>query len=680
MRVPRSVLILAAVAGLAGGGPRLLATAASGSALDVGLAFPSRVTTDVAGDIFVADTFNHVVREIDTKGNATIVAGTGTPGYSGDGGPATAAQLQFPMGLTFDLAGDLYIADEGNDRVRMVTPSGTISTVAGDGQGGAALGVASSDGDEGPATAAQINRPYSVAYANSTLYIADAQHFRIRAVTGDGIIHAFAGTGGVALPPASSGDGGAATQATFLFPTGVAADTQGNVYIAEFFLNKIRKVDPSGTITTFAGTGAPGSSGDGGPATAAKLAQPYDVAVDAQGNVLIADAGNNEVRRVSAADGTISTVAGVGMPGFSGDGGPATSAQLFGPYGVAAHGASIIIADEGNNRVRVVAGDGTLQTVAGTGAAAGAPSTLAPPENAGLPPIKHVFEIVLENEESTSIYGSAAAPYFNSLAQQAVKLDAMYGAGHASLDNYMAMFGGDAPNPNNELDCSAAAPGCAMPADPNGLPTNLGDQMDAAGLSWKIYAESMPQPCTFSPTAPTPYSAPYAERHNPGVFFQSITSDAARCAAHVVPYEDPAVGFAADLADEATTPALSLIVPNSIDDGHDGTPPASITAADTWLANNVPAILASPAYQDGGLLVITFDEGVSTQGCCGDNPGGGKIATLVLSPLAQSGVTSSVPYTHYSVLRTIEDAFGLPLLNHAGDPQVTPFGGDVWQQ
>ena len=676
----RGLLLLVPLAALALGGQKVVARTAATPALGVGLDFPARVTADGAGDIFVADTFNHRVREVDTRGNTSVVAGTGTPGYSGDGGSATAAQLQFPMGLTFDPAGNLYIADEGNDRIRKVDRAGLISTVAGDGTGGAALGQPASDGDDGLATSAQINRPYAVAFANGTLYIADAQHFRVRAVTSDGIIHAFAGTGGLNLPPAPSGDGGPATQATMLFPTGVAADAKGNVYIAEFYLNRIRMVDPSGTITTFAGTLAAGADGDGGPATAAKLAQPYDVAVDAQGNLLIADSGNNKVRRVSAANGTISTVAGAGKPGFAGDGGSARAALLYGPFGVAAHGASFVIADEGNNRIRFVSGSGIISTVAGTGVPAGAPPTLSTPDSNATPVIKHIFEIVLENEESTSIYGAAAAPYFNGLAARGVQLNAMFGAGHASLDNYMAMFGGEAPNPNTELDCSAASPGCSVPADSSGLPTNLGDQLDAAGLPWKIYAESMPAPCTFSPAAPTTYSAPYAERHNPGVFFQSLTTDTTRCAAHVVPYEDPSAGFAADLASEATTPSFSLIVPNSINDGHDGTPPDSITAADTWLANNVPAILASPAYQDGGLLVITFDEGVSTQGCCGDNPGGGSIATLVLAPSARVGVTSNVPYTHYSVLRTIEDALGLQLLNHAGDAEVQPFGADIWQQ
>jgi hypothetical protein len=524
---------------------------------------------------------------------------------------------------------------------------------------------------------AQINRPYGLAYSAGSLYLTDTQHFRVRVITGDGIIHAFAGSGALG----ASGDGGPASGATFIFPTGVAVDGAGNVYIAEFFGNRIRAVDPSSTITTVAGSdiGRAGASGDDGPATDALLAQPYDVAVDDGGNLLIADSGNHRVRRVSLAGGTITTVAGTGTPGYAGDGGPAGEAQLYGPFGVTARGTTVYIADEGNNRIRAVDRGGTIATVAGTGVPSGAPPTLTAHDLNATPAIKHVFEIVLENEESSAIYAADAAPYFNSLAAQAVKLNAMYGAGHASLDNYMAMFSGNEPNPNTELDCSAAAPGCAVPADQHGMPTNLGDQLEAAGLTWKVYAESMPAPCTYSPTAPTTFNAPYAERHNPGVFFGAITGAQSRCDARVVPYEAPATGLAADLASADGAPSFSLIVPNSINDGHDGRPPDSIMAADGWLAANVPMILDSPAYQDGGVLIITFDEGTSTRGCCGADPGGGLIAGLVLSPLARAGAESDAPYNHYSVLRTIEDAFGLPLLNHAGDPAVRPFGPDIWR-
>lgn len=677
-RVPKrwcvAVVVLSVVAATLGAAPVRALSRVSGSATSLNL--PGRVLADGRGNVYVSDTFAHTVRRLDSAGAMTTVAGTGVSGFAGDGGPAATAQLSFPLGLALDARGDLFIADEGNNRVREIDPSGTISTVAGDGNGGEGLAMPAANGDEGPATAAQISRPYGVAVdAHGVLYIADTLHFRVRSVTTDGVIHAFAGTGGYA----ASGDGGPAAEATFLFPTSVAVDSAGNVYIAEFYQNRVRKVDAATAIvSTFAGqaTGAPGASGDGGPATAAMLSQPYDVSIDPAGNLLIADSGNHVVRRVDSS-GSISLVAGSYTPGFAGDGAAASVAQLDGPFGISGDGKAVYIADEGNNRVRRADAAGVMSTVAGNDTQAVPSSTFHTADPSGVPQIKHIFEIVLENEESTSVYDSAKAPYFNSLVGSAVRLDAMYGAGHASLDNYQAMFGGVLPNPNSQLDCSAVAPGCSVPADPRGAPTNIGDQLDAAGLPWKVYAESMPAPCTYSPTAPTSYNAGYAERHNPGVFFQSLTGDPQRCAAHVVPYLDGSGnGLAADLASESTTPSYSLIVPNSLDDGHDN--PPGLAGADTWLSENLPAILNSPAYLDNGMVIVTFDEGTSTQGCCSANPGGGYIATLVLSPLARQGVRSSVPYNHFSVLRTIEDALGVPLLNHAGDTAVTPFGTDVW--
>jgi PKD repeat protein len=284
------------------------------------------------------------------------VAGTGTYGYSGDGGPATAAQLDSPHGVAVDRQGNLYIADYGNNRVRKVARDGRISTVAGNGK-------SLFSGDGGPATAAQLYAPSSVAVdGQGNLYVTDFGNRRVRKVTTSGVISTVAGTGTLGF----SGDGGPATAAELAYPLGLAVDRQGNLYIADYGAQRVRKVSTAGVISTVAGTGTPGSAGDGGPATAAQLNTPIAVAVDAQGSLYIADSGNNRIRKVM--NGTISTVAGTGTAGFTGDGGEATAAQLNGPAGVVVGpSGTLYIVDKGNQRVRKVA-NGTISTVAGTGA------------------------------------------------------------------------------------------------------------------------------------------------------------------------------------------------------------------------------------------------------------------------------------------------------------------------
>jgi sugar lactone lactonase YvrE len=279
------------------------------------------------------------------SGTITTVAGNGTPGFSGDGGPATNARLAYPTGVAVDAAGNLYIADRLNSRVRKVSTSGTITTVAGDGSAGFS-------GDGGPATNAQLAGPYGVAVdAAGNLYIADFQNSRVRKVSTSGTITTVAGDGSFGF----SGDGGPATNAQLAGPNGVAVDAAGNLYIADINNHRVRKVSTSGTITTVAGNGTPGFSGDGGPATNARLRPPTGVAVDAAGNLYIADIFNQRVRKVSTS-GTITTVAGTGIYGFSGDGGPATNARLAYPSGVAVDAAgNLYIADQNNHRVRKVA-------------------------------------------------------------------------------------------------------------------------------------------------------------------------------------------------------------------------------------------------------------------------------------------------------------------------------------
>ena len=327
-----------------------------GPATGAQLHAPSGVFVDAAGNLFIADGSNNRIRKVDPAGTISTVAGTGTAGFSGDGGPATGAQLNAPFGVFVDAAGNLFIADAGNSRIRKVDPAGTISTVAG-------TGTAGFSGDGGPATGAQLNHSVGVFVdAAGNLFIADGSNNRIRQVDPAGTISTVAGTGVTGF----SGDGGPATGAQFHSPSGVFVDAAGNLFIADGGNHRIRKVAPAGTISTVAGTGVGGVSGDGGTATGAQLS-PFGVFVDAAGNLFIADRSNNRIRKVDPA-GTISTVAGTGTAGFSGDGGPATGAQLNAPFGVFVDAAgNLFIADAGNSRIRKVDPAGTISTVAGAG-------------------------------------------------------------------------------------------------------------------------------------------------------------------------------------------------------------------------------------------------------------------------------------------------------------------------
>jgi NHL repeat len=295
---------------------------------------------------------------VTSSGMITTIAGTDVWGSSGDGGPATAAKLYAPAEVAVDRQGNVYIATYQDSRVRKVSAAGTISTFAGTGQPGFS-------GDGGPATSARLYAPKGVAVdGQGNVYIADSNNFRVRKVSPGGAITTFAGGG----KPGFLGDGGPATLATLRNPFGVAVDGQGNVYIADTDNMRVRKVSSGGTITTIAGTGVQGSSGDGGPATSALLRFPYGLAVDGQGNVYIADSGNNRVRKVSRG-GTITTFAGTGANNFSGDGGPATTAQLQIPRDVALDGQGNVYIADGNYRLRKVGPGGTISTFAGGGRA-----------------------------------------------------------------------------------------------------------------------------------------------------------------------------------------------------------------------------------------------------------------------------------------------------------------------
>jgi sugar lactone lactonase YvrE len=297
---------------------------------------PAGIAVDSAGNLYIAD--SNRIRKI-SKGAITTVAGNGTYGFSGDNGPATSAQLFNPRGVAVDAAGNLYIADTYNNRIRKVS-GGVITTVAGNGTSG-------SRDDNIPATSAQLNWPYGVAVDSAgNLYIANTYNNRVCKVSG-GMITTVAGN----AIHGFSGDNGPATSAQLSWPDGVAVDAAGNLYIADTDNNRIRKVS-GGVITTVAGNGTEGFSGDKGPATAAQLGWPYAVAVDAAGNLFIADTYNNHIRKVS--NGVITTVGGDGTFGFGGDNGPATSAAVS-PAGIAVDSAGdVYIADTVNNRIRVL--------------------------------------------------------------------------------------------------------------------------------------------------------------------------------------------------------------------------------------------------------------------------------------------------------------------------------------
>lgn len=308
---------------------------------------PASVATDAAGNIYVADFANHVVRKISTSGIITTFAGNGTAGYTGDGAAATAAMLSGPTGLATDVAGNLYIADAVGNVIRRVSATGVISTFAGTGSGGYS-------GDLGAATAAQISSAYGVATDNlGNVYIADYGNEVIRKVTA-GIITTIAGTAGSG---GYTGDGGAATAALLNTPTDVIADALGNIYIADNGNHVVRKINALGTISTIAGNGTSGSFGNGVAATTAELSNPYGVAVDGAGNVYVADQNNNLIRKINTA-GIISNFAGSGAFGTGGDGGLSTNALLASPTDVAVDGAGhTYIADFNANAIRLLTPD-----------------------------------------------------------------------------------------------------------------------------------------------------------------------------------------------------------------------------------------------------------------------------------------------------------------------------------
>lgn len=333
----------------------------NGAATSARLNRPSAVTVDTAGTVYVSDTGNQRIRAIGPDGLIRTIAGTGAAGFGGDGGPGASAQLNNPRGIAVDESGNVFVADAGNARIRRIDSQGSISTIAGTGEPGFS-------GDRGPATLAQLGRTTNtgnhpgyglVIDKAGQLYLADTENRRVRRITPSGGIDTIAGSGRYSF----DGDGGAARSASFLRPTNVAVDPEGNVYVSDSEALRLRKILTSGVIITVAGRGT--SGGDGGPSTLAWMFRPHRIAVDSQGNVYITEHLGHRVRKV-APGGITTTVAGTGLPGFSGEGGPATQAQLQFPNDLAVDGAgNLYIAD--SSRIRRITPAGIISTFAGGG-------------------------------------------------------------------------------------------------------------------------------------------------------------------------------------------------------------------------------------------------------------------------------------------------------------------------
>ncbi len=443
----------------------------NGPAISAGISYPAGIVMDAAGNLYIAESGSERIRKVAAStGTITTVAGNGQYGYTGDGGAATSAELRDPTGVALDLAGNLYISDTYNNVVRKVAAgTGIITTVAGN-------GTAGYTGDGGPATGAELYLPYGVAVDTvGNLYVADTYNVVVRKVTtSNGTINTVAGNGNAPACYSLGADGGAATSAALCYPQSVSVDNTGNLYIADTSRNRIRMVTavssapttataaptftvsggtynspqvvtitdstpgaaiyvtmdgtppftfspgyrgpinvtggvtisavavapgyltstsstatytitspPTDVITTIAGDGVHGFSGVGGPPTSAEFGTPQGTALDSAGNLYFSDTDNNVVWMLSAQTGNLSVVAGNGTPGYSGDGGPAGSAQLNSPHGVASDNAgNLYIADSGNNVVRkIVASTGLITTVVGTGGSGnmgdGGPATAA---------------------------------------------------------------------------------------------------------------------------------------------------------------------------------------------------------------------------------------------------------------------------------------------------------------
>jgi len=311
---------------------------------------PSGVAVDVAGNIYIADRNNNRIRKVSaSSGLITTIAGTGTAGFSGDSGLAVLAEINYPYGIALDTLGNIYFSDGRNYRIRKIDTSGVITTIAGNGTFGY-------NGDSIAATSAGLDPSGLTIDKYSNIYVADFNNDRIRKINASGIITTIAGTG----MQGYNGDGIIATTAQLFMPNGVAVDNTGNIYIADYNNSRIRKVNSAGIITTIAGTGTRGYNGDNISADSAEINWPLGITIDGSGNVYIGDTYNYRIRKVNTS-GIITTIAGNGFGGYSGDNGLATLAELADPVGVAIdNSGAVYIADLANSRIRRIGWPGSV--------------------------------------------------------------------------------------------------------------------------------------------------------------------------------------------------------------------------------------------------------------------------------------------------------------------------------
>lgn len=345
---PVETVVGASGAGFSGNG---------GPAVDATLLGPEDLEIGPDGCLYIADTHNHRIRRVDGSGVISTVAGNGRETRDGNGSPAAQAALNKPHGICFGPKGSLYIADTWNNCVRRVDPAGIMTTVAGS-------GVQGFGGDGGPATEARLNDPRAVAVASDgTLFVVDRGNQRVRKVAPSGTINTFAGNG----EHAYAGDGDPAATASLFNPIDVAVGPDGAVYIVDGNNHRIRRVDGAGVITTFAGNGEGGYTGDGGPAAAAAVGDPERIVVMNDGRLFIVDRADQRIRVVGT-DGVIRTIAGKGGRGPCGDGGPARNAGLRVPQAVTVGSDGVVyIADTGNHRVARIGADGIITSFLGSG-------------------------------------------------------------------------------------------------------------------------------------------------------------------------------------------------------------------------------------------------------------------------------------------------------------------------
>ncbi len=404
------------IATVAGGNPFISSNGNGDLATNAYLNSPSGVAIDTAGNVYIADTGSHAVRKVGVNGVITAFAGTGTPGFAGDNGPALSAQLRGPTGLALDKSGNLYICDTGNNRVRKVSTTGVITTVA-----GSATVFSSGVGDGGAATNANLSLPRAVLPDSSgNVYIADTGNLRVRKVDTSGNITTVAGNGTTSNGGGGTdGDGSSPLVAT-VRPSALALDSSNNLYIADSLNHAIRKISGN-LISSVAGIGITGYYGDGALAIKATLNQPQGLLVDGSGNIFIADTGNQVIRKVGT-DGNINTIAGTGDYGSYGDGGPAAAAQLSEPTGLAlaangwiyVAGASQTGYKDARIRTLIPVGSGSAPTISTNGVVPvyGSTTTIQPGS---------WISIYGTNLSSTTAVWNGDFP--NSLGQTAVTID-----------------------------------------------------------------------------------------------------------------------------------------------------------------------------------------------------------------------------------------------------------------